>query len=82
MRDAIRVTTNEVEIRGKEVKTSQQGKEYIIVRVEDEAGRSHEFCDRNMARVEEYRKGRTLRLILDVELNGYKNVAIIGIVES
>ena len=75
----MRMTTDSVEVRGKEVKTSKAGKEYIIVRVEDDAGKLYELCDRNMARLDEYTKGRTFKLVLDVEVSGYKNIAIIGI---
>ena len=78
----MRVTTDVVEIRGKEVRTSKAGKDYIIVRAEDDAGKLYELCDRNMARLDEYTKGRTCKLVLDVEVSGYKNIAIIGIVES
>lgn len=78
----MRVTTDEMEIRGKEVKTSKAGKDYIIVRAEDETGKLYELCDRNMARLDEYRKGRTCKLILDIEVTGYKNTAIVGIVDA
>ena len=78
----MRVTTDEMEIRGKEIKTSKVGKEYIIVRAEDETGKTHELCDHNMTRLDEYRKGRTCKLILDIEVTGYKNIAIVGIVDA
>lgn len=79
----MRVTTDEVEIRGKEVKTSQIGKEYIIVRAEDETGKIAEICDKTMSRLDEYRKGRTCRLILDINIGSkYPNPTIVGIVDT
>lgn len=35
----MRAKSDEMEIRGKEVKTSKTGKDYIIVRAEDETGK-------------------------------------------
>ena len=78
----MRVTTDVVEIRGKEVKTSQVGKEYMIVRFEDETGKTYEVCDRNMARLSEYTKGRECRLTIDITMDKWKNMSIVGIVEA
>ena len=79
----MRVTTDAMEIRGKEVKTSKAGKEYIIVRAEDDAGKLYELCDHNTARVDEYSKGRTCKLTLDIDFGkSWTNVSIIGIAES
>lgn len=75
----MRVTTDKMEIRGKEVKTSKVGKEYIIVRAEDDAGKLYELCDHNSSRVDEYRKGRECRLQLDIEIGKYTNISIVGI---
>lgn len=78
----MRAITDEIEIRGKEVKTSKAGKDYIIVRAEDDTGKISELCDHDATRVDEYRKGRTCRLILDVEVGRYTNVSVIGIVDD
>lgn len=80
----MRVITEEMEIRGKEVKTSKQGNEYILVRAEDETGKTTELCDKTMSRLSEYTKGRTCRLIIEVEIlkvNGQNktNLTIVGI---
>lgn len=77
----MRVTTDVIEIRGREVKTSQQGKDYIIVRFEDETGKTYEVCDHNTARLDEYSKGRECKLILNITMDKWRNVSIIGIVE-
>lgn len=78
----MRVTTDEIEIRGKEVKTSKQGKDYIIVRAEDDTGKITELCDHDMTRLNEYTKGRTCRLILDLQISKYTNISVVGIVED
>lgn len=79
----MRAISDEVEIRGKEVKTSKAGKDYIIVRAEDETGKLYELCDHNATRVDEYSKGRTCKLILDIDFGkSWTNVSIIGIAES
>lgn len=79
----MRAKSDEMEIRGKETKTSKAGKEYIIVRVEDETGKVYELCDHNMTRLDEYRKGRTCRFALDIEFGkSWTNVSIVGIVEA
>lgn len=75
----MRAITDVMEIRGKEVKTSQQGKDYIIVRAEDETGKVYELCDHNPARLDEYTKGRECRLILDIAMGRWTNVSVIGI---
>lgn len=76
----MKAVSNEMEIRGKEIKTSKAGKDYIIVRAEDEAGKIYELCDHDTTRVEEYQKGRTCRLILDIDFGkSWTNVSIIGI---
>lgn len=82
----MRVTSDEMEIRGKEVRPSKTGNEYIIVRAEDDAGKMYELCDKTMSRLDEYRKGRTCRLIINVDMlvvNGkhVTNLTIVGIAE-
>jgi hypothetical protein len=48
----MRVTTDEMEIRGKEVKVSKTGNEYILVRAEDETGLTYELCDKNVSNLD------------------------------
>ena len=78
----MRAITDEIEIRGKEIKTSKVGKEYIIIRAEDETGKITELCDHNVERVDEYTKGRTCRLILDITIGKYINISVVGIVDD
>ena len=66
-----------VEIRGKEKKVSQsQGKEYLIVRVEDEAGRSSELYDPNVGNDALYVKGTTGDFSLNVKIGKYSKVTV------
>jgi hypothetical protein len=66
-----------VEIRGKEKKVSQsQGKEYLIVRVEDEAGRSSELYDPNVDNEGLYKKGMTGDFLLNVKIGKYSKVTV------
>lgn len=66
-----------VEIRGKEKKVSQsQGKEYLIVRVEDEAGRSSELYDPNTSNEGLYVKGTTGTFDLNVKIGKYSKVTV------
>jgi hypothetical protein len=66
-----------VEIRGKEKKVSQsQGKEYLIVRVEDEAGRSSELYDPNVENEGLYKKGMTGDFLLNVKIGKYSKVTV------
>ena len=65
-----------VEIRGKEKKVSQQGKEYLIVRVEDEAGRSSELYDPNVGNDTLYVKGTTGDFSLNVKIGKYSKVTV------
>lgn len=77
----MRVTTDAIEIRGKEVKVSKKNTEYLIVRAEDETGKIYELCDRNMDRKDEYTKGLDCRLVLDIQMGKYTNIEIVGIEE-
>lgn len=66
-----------VEIRGREKKVSQsQGREYLIVRVEDEAGRSSELYDPNVANEGLYVKGTTGTFDLNVKIGKYSKVTV------
>lgn len=75
-------TIEAVEIRGKEKKTSKTGNDYLIVRAEDDTGKTYEIIDRDLSRMDEYRKGRQVRLTLYIDLGRYKNVEIVGIEEG
>lgn len=77
----MRVITEEVEIRGKELKVSKKNTEYIVVRAEDETGKVTELCDRNIDRKDLYKKGLECRLVLDIQIGKYTNIEIVGIEE-
>ena len=52
------VKIENIEIRGHEVKESKKdGSQYMIVRFEDETGRSHEIIDRDMENQPHYKRG-------------------------
>jgi len=72
----MRVTTDEMEIRGKEVKTSKNGNEYILVRAEDEAGITYELCDKTLDHLDSYTKGKTCHLVLDITIGKFTNIEI------
>lgn len=77
----MKVTTEEVEIRGKELKTSKSGNEYILVRAEDETGKIHELCDKNADRLDTYTKGKTCQLVLDIQMGKFTNIEIIKVLD-
>lgn len=72
-----------MEIRGKETKISKAGKEYIVVRAEDETGLTYELCDKNIDNFERYKKGKACRLILDLTINKqFTNINIFKILDQ
>lgn len=73
------VTTETLEIRGKEKKTSKQGKEYIVVRAEDEAGKLYELCDKDVTNFDAYKKGLECKMKLDIEIGKYTNISIVDV---
>lgn len=72
------VTAKNLEIRGKEKKISNTTqKEYLIVRVEDETGKSTELLDWNTENFDIYKRGTIADFILNLEINKkYTNVSI------
>jgi len=74
------LTTELMEIRGKERKTSKQGNEYIVVRAEDEAGKLYELCDKHVDRFDSYTKGLSCKLRLDLEIGKYTNIEIVDVI--
>lgn len=77
----MRVTTDEMEIRGKEVKVSKTGNEYILVRAEDETGLTYELCDKNVSNLDKYTKGKTCHLVLDITMGKFTNIEIKNILD-
>lgn len=62
----MRALINNLEIRGRERKTSQKGNEYVIVRVEDETGKPYELYDPSIDNFEFYKRGQEANFILDL----------------
>ena len=73
------VTTETMEIRGKEKKTSKKDKEYIVVRAEDEAGKLYELCDKDISNFDAYKKGLECKMKLDIEIGKYTNISIVDV---
>lgn len=65
-----------LEIRGKEKKTSSKGNEYLIVRVEDETGKLNELYDPNLDNFEYYEKGKIADFYIKLELGKYTNISV------
>lgn len=52
------VKIENIEVRGVEVKESKKdGSKYMVIRFEDETGRSHEILDRDMENQPHYKRG-------------------------
>jgi hypothetical protein len=71
-----------IEIRGKERKTSAQGKEYLIVRVEDETGKPSELYDPNVGNEALYIRGTTGTFALAVQIGKYSKVSVINFIPT
>lgn len=54
----MRALVKNLEIRGKEQKTSQKGNDYLIIRVEDDTGLSYELYEPDIEKLEFYKKGQ------------------------
>lgn len=76
----MKVITEQIEIRGKEIKTSKKNTEYLIVRAEDDTGKITELCDRNIEHQELYKKGLECKLVLDIQFGKYTNIEIVDII--
>lgn len=66
----MRVTIKNLEVRGKEKKESNKGREYLIVRCEDDTGKAYEFYDPNIENFDFYKKGIMIDMI--AELSQYR----------
>lgn len=71
------VTAKDLEIRGKEKKiSSKTNREYLIVRVEDETGKTIELLDWNIENYDRYKKGITANFELNLDIGKYINISI------
>ena len=73
----MRVTMINAEIRGHEIKTNKNNEQYVLVRVEDETGKSEELCDKDISRAEYYKRGTVGDLTLDISIGKYTTIRII-----
>lgn len=68
---------NNLEIRGKEKKVSNKtNREYLIVRVDDEAGKNIELLDWNIENYERYKKGLVADFELNLDIGKYINISV------
>lgn len=68
---------NSLEIRGKEIKVSNKTqKEYLIVRVEDETGKTTELLDWNTENFERYQRGLVADFELNLDIGKYINISV------
>lgn len=71
------VIAKDLEIRGKEQKTSRTGIDYIVVRVEDETGKSTELLGRNLENFDKYKRGKIADFTLNLDISiKYTNISI------
>ncbi len=70
-------TIKNLEIRGKEKKVSQKThREYLIVRVEDETGKSTELLDWNVENLERYKQRSIADFELNLDIGKYINISV------
>lgn len=72
------VIAKDLEIRGKEQKTSAKtGNDYIVVRVEDETGKATELLDRNLENFDKYKRGKIADFTLNLDISSkYTNISV------
>lgn len=71
------VTIDNVEIRGVERKQSQQGKEYLIVSVDDARGKRSELYCRNVDKQNEYTRGTVGTATVEITMGKYAKAELI-----
>lgn len=64
-------------IRGVEKKTSRAGKEYAIVRAEDETGRLQELCDRDAERWSYYKRDTVMDITVHISVGRFTSIEIV-----
>lgn len=71
------VIAKDLEIRGKEKKISNKtNREYLIIRVEDETGKSTELLDWNVENYDRYKRGTIANFELNLDIGKYINISI------
>lgn len=75
------VLAKNLEIRGVERKLSKKtDSEYLIVRIEDETGKSYELMDRDIENQKYYKRGVQCDLELDLRIGKYTNITIVKMI--
>lgn len=67
-------------IRGHEVKTNQKGGQYVLVRYEDETGKSETLVDKDLSRADYYVRDKNMDLYIDIDQG--RNFTTIRIVKA
>lgn len=70
-------TIDNMEIRGVDRKQSQQGKEYLIVSVDDARGKRSELYCRNVDKENEYTRGKIGTAKIDVTIGKYAKAELL-----
>lgn len=72
----MKLRAENVEVRGHEKKVSAQGKEYIIVNVEDGRGKPSELYDPNVGNAGLYIRGAVGTFLLNVSIGRFSKVSV------
>ena len=74
----MKIKAENIEIRGVEIRQSKKtANEYLIVRVEDETGRSYELLDRDLENKYCYKRGIECYLTMDLRMGKYSSLTIL-----
>lgn len=74
----MKIKAENIEIRGVEIRQSKKtANEYLIVRVEDETGRSYELLDRDLENKDCYKRGIECDLTMDLRMGKYSSLTIL-----
>ncbi len=73
----MRVTMQNANIRGCEIKTNKKGDDYIIVRAEDETGKACELVDKDMSRKDYYTRNKDMDITIDISVGKYTTIRIV-----
>jgi hypothetical protein len=76
----MKAVIHKANIRGHEVKTNQKGGQYVLVRYEDETGKSETLVDKDLSRADYYVRDKNMDLYIDIDQG--RNFTTIRIVEA
>lgn len=72
----------DVEIRGVEHKQSQQGKEYLIVSIDDTRGKRSELYCRNVDKESEYTRGKIGTARVEITVGKFAKVELLDFTQD